>query len=465
MFIQHTHNNQAVSETSPVKNLFGTDGIRARAGSFPLTPQHLPILGKAIGKWLYEQYHRHIKLIIGQDTRISCSTIQASLKLGLLQFPITIYNAHIVPTPVLSAILLHHQKEFDLALMISASHNPYFDNGIKIIDQHGRKITQENEVIISRYFYDLLANNTITSEQDDIVIGTTVDLPCISKQYLDIIAHYFDQQFLSTITIIIDCAHGAFFQLAPALFKFFGATVIAINNNPDGTNINAQCGSLFPKQLSQAMQNYHADIGFATDGDGDRLIAVNKQGQIIDGDGIIAILQQHQCYQHESTLAGTIMSNEGLVTYLKTKKIEFIRTSVGDIHVLQALKDNNLLLGGEPSGHIIMRDYLDSSDAIFTALRLLEVVIKTKNWNLDTFQPYPQIVTNIPITIKPDLSREPYTTMIGTFISKLTNGRLVVRCSGTTDIIRIMVEASNASHVKKISKELTKALEQQLKQG
>lgn len=440
--------------------LFGTDGIRGRVGSFALTPHDLIFIGQAIARWTIDTYGENQKILIGTDTRISCALLKAALKVGLLSFPVTVLDAGIIPTPVINALLKHH-ADFTLGIMLSASHNPYHDNGIKIIDATGDKLNDHHQHIISQHFHALRQQNNPTYCYD--FLGSDNHFPPTHKLYGDILLRYFSPQFLRGITVLIDTAHGASYMLAPALFEQFGATVIPLNNAPNGTNINDACGSLFSDNLSLAMTTHKADIGFALDGDGDRLIVANKTGMTIDGDGILALLCEHPDYKIHTSVVGTVMSNHALSLFLQEKNRALLRSPVGDSQVVKLLQQHDLLLGGEPSGHIIMRDYLNASDGIFTALKLLETIIYTGNWFLGTYTPFSQTTINIPVTSKKDLSEDSLATIIKTYQSYLPSGRIIVRYSGTEPLLRIMVEDVEPEKVHTISNALATELRYELR--
>ena len=279
---------------------------------------------------------------------------------------------------------------------------------------------------------------------------------------MSILNKLFRPHFLKGKKIILDCAHAALYKLAPFIFKQFGADVVTINNRPNGYNINKKCGSLYPSRLQQAVIKHNADIGFAFDGDGDRVILVNRKATIKNGDDILAILSTHPLYINEKTIVGTVMSNQGLEQFLKKNKKDLVRTSVGDRCVSDYLTNCGGLLGGEQSGHIIMRDYMQMGDGIVTALRILEAIEKTKNWDLKTFDIYPQVLINIPVRIKKNLEEPIIAQLIADYKSQLDSGRLIIRYSGTEKLLRIMVEDRTQEQANKISAHLAHALQKEL---
>lgn len=417
------------------KNIFGTDGVRGPVGVWPLTPEAICQMGKAIAHWACNKYGPTPRILLAHDTRLSCSIVKAALKSGMLVYPITVFDAQVLPSPAVVQ-LLSKSREFDAGIIISASHNPYQDNGIKIIDGAQGKLSLDDEQLITELFL----------YQSNASIGTYVgwgtDLPFFEALhiYKKNIMNFFAPNFLQEKKIVLDSAHGAAFSIAPDIMRSFGATVIMLHDMPNGKNINDQCGALHPHALAQAVVQYGADAGFAFDGDADRVIAVNSAGHIKDGDDILALLLQHATYQHSPAIVGTSMSNQGLEQFLGLHNKQLIRTAVGDKYINAALNERQLLLGGEPSGHIIARDYLNTGDGIFIALRVLETMMLANNWTMQSFIKFPQIILNVPIRTKKDLGQEPLVSCIDQAQQQLHKGRLVVRYSGTEQLIRIMVE-------------------------
>lgn len=432
------------------ENFFGTDGIRNTIGKFPLQFNTLPALGRAIGQWAFDKFGKSASILIAHDTRVSCALVKSSLKAGILLCGHTLYDAFIAPTP--TVCLLTQEQDFDLGIVISASHNPYQDNGIKIITKSG-KISPVDEDSIQGLYYELANSGNI-------------DYSSLGKEYFyDSAMHYknflhscFSTKFLEGLTVVLDCAHGATYKIAPDIFRSFGATVISLNDEPNGTNINHECGSLKPTSLQNKVIEVNADIGFAFDGDGDRVIACNKSGEIKDGDDLLAILLSHTTYKHSQLVVGTIMSNQGFERLNVNNNRTFLRTKVGDKYVLESLQANNALVGGEPSGHIILRDYMNSGDGIFTALRVIEAIQQSNNWDLKTFDRFPQLIVNLPVKKKIDLAKQSVTNLITQHTKQLTHGRIVVRYSGTENILRVMVESADLTEAQQVTQHLTESL-------
>ncbi len=439
-----------------MQNLFGTDGIRSRVGQSPLTPHELVAFGAALGKWVCSK-HTQPNILLAHDTRHSAPLVKAALKAGLFQHPVTLYDGGIVPTPA----LFHQVVEgpYDYGIMITASHNPYQDNGIKIITKKNGKLTQEDEqelnaLYASHQHTSSVAQSAITYEH----LGTEQKISDATARYFEALKNYFPEPFLDGITLILDCAHGSYASTAPAFLEELGARIIPLAITPDGKNINKNCGSLYPQQLQEAVIKHGAHAGFAFDGDGDRLVAVTKNGICKDGDELLAFLLNHPTYQQESAIVGTILSNEGLAIQLKKQGKILYRTPVGDKNVVQKMKDCGALIGGEPSGHLILRDFTDTADGLFTLLRLAQTALFIHDWNFTSFTKFPQAILNIPITSKKDLSCVPYATIITAHQTELSEGRVIVRYSGTEPLLRIMVEASDQEKAYSVGNQLSQAL-------
>lgn len=425
---------------------FGTDGIRGKVGHFPFIPDVLQRLGTAIAQWC----GKNKQILIGYDTRFSGEEIKTHLAQGLA--PLTVIDGGILPTPAVLSIM--QQKDIPIGIVISASHNPYTDNGIKIFSlAAGGKITQQDEDDIVTYF--------ATSKPKPHATGNVVAKD-IKDLYCDNMIASFPPQFLEGKKIALDCAHGATYLVAPKIFKSLGADVITCATTPNGKNINANCGALHPEALQKKVSMEKADAGFAFDGDGDRVIAVNKDGQVKDGDDMLAILLQHPDFTHEHTIVGTAMTNHGLALLLEKKDKTLLRTKVGDKYVAEAMQKNDLLLGGETSGHIIISSHLNTGDGIFVALKTLESMFLNNNEEMRSFHKLPQIIINVPISKKKDLTQEPFCSIIKKYQQKLVDGRIVVRYSGTENLLRVMVEDLTESSTESIAHALSNELQKSL---
>jgi phosphoglucosamine mutase len=436
------------------KSLFGTDGIRGIVGQDLFTHKSLERIGRAIALWAQQRIGIQSHVLIASDTRESCPEVKEQLIRGLAYPGLTIIDTLITPTPV-AYWFVANANDAQWGIVISASHNPYQYNGIKVIAPGSAKLSVSDEQEITNLFYTLPETTkyytpTITQRTDSQAL------------YLRMLDSFFPANFLHNITISLDCANGSSSDIAPAVFSHFGANVHTYNAAPNGTNINDNCGAVHPEGLQNYVISDKAQYGFAFDGDGDRVIAVNSEGLIKDGDDILALLARHPRYVTEQTIVGTIVSNQGLAAHLAAQGKKLWRANVGDKYVNAYLLEQNLLVGGEPSGHIIVRDYLGTGDGIFTALRIAEGSLINHNPLLESFIKYPLVSLNIPITIKKDLATEPLASLIRDYETKVPMGRLVIRYSGTEPLLRLVVEDRDAAHAHTIAEQLGSKLQQLL---
>lgn len=438
---------------------FGTDGVRGRVGIHPFNPKALRVFGAAIADWALNKYQKDSpKVLIGYDTRVSGPEIKQDLINVLIHFGLEVVDAGILPTPAIYR-LINIDQSFNFGIAISASHNPYYDNGIKLFDAKKCKLDRFDEAKIENLFDFYFKNQ---SQLDFVVSGDALTCPDAKKAYIDSLSNFFRPNFVSGLKIVLDCANGAAFDLAPQIFEKFGAEVIKIGAQPNGININENCGSLHPDLVQKTVLQADADIGFAFDGDADRVLIISRLGQIKDGDDILMLLLNHPSYSDTNTLVSTITANQGLESTLNKLGKNLIRTQVGDRFVAAALEEHNLVLGGETSGHVIVKDYMMTGDGIFVALKTLESIIKNKNWDIKTFEKYPQISINIPVKSKQDLTQRPYSEIIQKCRDTIKDGRIVVRYSGTENLLRIMTEASIASIASSVANDLAKSLQEAL---
>ena len=444
-----------------MQHLFGTDGMRARIGTDFLTHETLPILAHALGWWIRTDVHPDVgspEIVILHDTRQSCAYIKAHLKTSLLVQGISVADAQILPTPALCAIM--KATGHKVGIVISASHNPWRDNVIKIMRDH-EKLSAQDEHLIEKKYYELLgtpARHLIDYES----LGSDTLLPG-SDIYHTTITRTINKPLLHGLTVVIDTACGATSTVAPLIFSACGINVITINNTPTGTNINDQAGALYPQKLQDAVLHYGADAGFAFDGDGDRVVAVAGNGVLKNGDDLLALLSQHPAYAHETTVVGTTMSNGGFEEWLRTQGKSLLRTPVGDKYVAQALAQEGLSLGGEQSGHIIMNNYLSTGDGIYVALKILETMRYTHNMMMSTFTAWPQVLTTITVNRQEDLQQEPFVTMIDDAQKMVPAARVSVRYSGTEkNALRIMVESKTQESSQRLAALLAGKLEREL---
>ncbi|GAA0319924.1 phosphoglucosamine mutase [Psychrobacter aestuarii] len=431
---------------------FGTDGIRGKFGQLPISPDFILKLGYVTGRVLIENNQkskRKPSVVIGKDTRLSGYVIEAALQAGFNAAGVDVHMLGPLPTPAIA----HLTRSFhaDAGVVISASHNPYYDNGVKFFSAEGKKLSDEMQNAIN----DKL--NDIMNAEPDTVIMPIIDPAELGKnnriadakgRYIEFCKGSFPYQYdLTHLKVVVDCANGAGYSVAPRVLRELGAQVIAIHNTPDGVNINADCGSTHPESLQQAVINHDADVGIALDGDGDRIIMVDEKGNLVDGDGILYILATKGASKAEGVV-GTLMSNMGLELALQAAGIDFKRAKVGDRYVMQDLERAGWILGGEPSGHVLCLDKSRTGDAIIAGLQVLAVMQasgKALSELTDGFEVLPQKLVNVRLAQMQD----PYDNdeLVAAFdkaeATLAGRGRLLIRKSGTEPMIRVMVESDD----------------------
>ncbi|QVK17802.1 phosphoglucosamine mutase [Mycoplasmatota bacterium] len=425
-----------------MKKYFGTDGIRGIANQ-TLTPELAFKLGRVLGHVLKKSSEK-INVLIGRDTRISGELLEYSLISGLLSIEANVMRLGVVSTPAVA--YLTKSLNAQAGIMISASHNPYPDNGIKIFGSDGYKLMDDVELEIER----LIDEPDHLDRPINDKIGVVENYFEGQHKYLSYLQKSIDHTF-ENMKIAIDCANGATSFLAPHLFANLGADVSLINNTPNGTNINVNCGSTNIESIQQFVLENSVDIGLAFDGDGDRLIVVDEKGQIINGDYILYVLGNYLSEQgklNDNTLVSTVMSNVGYYKAIEEKGLSSVQTKVGDRYVLEEMLKNKYNLGGEQSGHIIYLDYSSTGDGLLTALQLINIMAE-KDVPLSELtkemKSYPQVLKNVQVLDKASvLDNEELKSKIEVINSELgNNGRVLVRASGTEPLIRVMVEAEN----------------------
>jgi phosphoglucosamine mutase len=424
--------------------LFGTDGIRGVAKEYPLTAQTVFGIGRAVAS-IFGDAARPTKIIIGRDTRESGDMIENALTSGICSLGADAYVAGILPTPAVA--YLTSSTNAAAGIVISASHNPFYDNGIKIFNADGYKLSDDQEDEIERILLDQTPKKPGGKANPDS--GNVVNFKDAAESYLAFLQNTLsDKTRFSQMKMVLDCSNGATYAVAPRLFNNLGAQVEAIGINPDGQNINAACGSEHPEALIDAVLAKKADIGLAFDGDGDRLVAVDEKGRVVRGDGILAIcarsLKRNGLLKN-NLVVSTVMSNMGLRMALKDLGIEHLMTQVGDRYVLEQMKASGSIIGGEDSGHMIFLDQHTTGDGILTALRLIQTMV-TENTPLSELRRvmsvFPQVLVNIDVQKKPEIENVP---QIMEAIRSVEDhlgekGRVLVRYSGTQMLCRVMVE-------------------------
>ena len=435
---------------------FGTDGIRGKFGELPITPEFALKLGFAAGKVL-KQYSKKTKpiVVLGKDTRLSGYILEPALQAGLNAAGVYVHLLGPLPTPAIAH--LTRALHASLGIVISASHNPYFDNGIKFFSSEGKKLPDEVQEAINQELEKEL------KIEDTANLGKSVRVKDANGRYIEFCKSTFPYHFdLSNLKIVVDCANGAAYNVGPSVFKELGAKVVALYNEPDGLNINKDCGSTHPENLQKAVLEHQADLGIAFDGDADRVVLVDKYGQLVDGDNILYILAT-QASHKPAGIVGTVMSNMALELALEKAQVPFIRASVGDRYVLQALDENGWVIGGEPSGHILTLDKSTTGDAIIAALQVLTVMVEQKKALHELVADF-HLLPNVLVNVRLEAMFDPYAVpALVTEFDKAEQqlkgrGRLLIRKSGTEPVIRVMVEGEDLAEVTTLANSLADAV-------
>lgn len=438
-----------------MRKYFGTDGIRGIAGE-SLTADLSFKVGKALGKLLTEK-KEHPKVVIGRDTRISCDMIEQALTAGLTSTGVNVMTVGTIPTPAIA--YLTKTIETDSGIMISASHNPYQDNGIKIFAPDGFKLTDEQELEIE----SLIDNSEQIKNASFEKIGKLYGGSELSQKYVQHIKQSISGD-LSNIKIALDCANGATTGVAPYIFGDLEADIETIGCQPNGININDNVGSTKIDTISAFVKENNVDVGFAFDGDGDRVLAVDANGNIVDGDKIMFILAKHLKEQGElkdNMVVSTVMSNIGFYKAIEENGLQSVKTAVGDRYVVEEMRNNNYSLGGEQSGHIILMNYATTGDGILTAVKLANI-IKSTGKSLEELASevsiYPQKLVNIKVIDKKAAMEDSEILAECEKVEKELegNGRILLRASGTENLIRVMVEASSDELTDKYCEQVAK---------
>ncbi len=435
------------SEGTSVKRLFGTDGVRGTAGKFPMTPDIVLKLGQALG-YVLRKKEEMPKVVIGKDTRLSGYMVEQCLAAGLNSMGVHVQLVGPLPTPGIGFLATNMRA--DAGIVISASHNPYHDNGIKIFGSDGYKISDAMEAEIEALVLDQDMTSLLKSHDQ---IGRTKRIDDALGRYLVFVKNTFPLNLdLVGLRIVLDCANGAAYKVAPLVFQELGAEVILLGDKPDGFNVNKKSGALHPEQVSEAVKKYRADIGICLDGDADRVILSDENGDIVNGDRILAICALQLKEENKlknNTVVATHMSNIGLDQFLKKHGIKVTRVGVGDKYVMEAMRAQGHSLGGEQSGHIIFLDYSTTGDGMVAALKVLEASLK-KNKKIselrESMVDSPQVLKNLIISQRVPFEQIPgYFEMVSNLEKKLgDSGRIFIRYSGTEPLIRVLVESPDA---------------------
>ncbi len=447
------------------RKLFGTDGVRGVANIYPMTAEVALQLGRALA-YVIKTSPGKDRIVVGKDTRLSGYLLEYAITAGICSMGVDVLLLGPLPTPGIAFIT--SSMRADAAVVISASHNPYQDNGIKFFSGDGFKLPDEIEAHIEKLMTDPDVDEARPTATE---IGQAFRIDDARGRYVSFLKSTFPKNLeLDGLRIVVDCAHGATYKVAPEVLSELGAEIIPIGVRPNGKNINLKCGSTHPEVMAKLVTRHRADLGIAFDGDGDRVIMVDHQGQIVDGDHILAICAQdlhRRSKLRRKTVVGTVMSNLGLEVALKDLGCRLVRTSVGDRYVVEAMLQGGYNLGGEQSGHLLFLDHTTTGDGVISALQLLSVMIREEKPLADlarVMTTFPQILINLRVKERRDLMSVPGARQaLQTAEKRLGDrGRLLVRYSGTEPLLRIMVEGDNTQEIEHVAQDLAQTLEKQL---
>ncbi len=447
------------------RKLFGTDGIRGVANVDPMTGELAMQLGRAIAHLFKEMKGKH-RIVIGKDTRLSGYMLETALASGICSMGADVMLVGPLPTPGIAFITTSMRA--NAGVVISASHNPYYDNGIKIFSQDGFKLPDEMEQRIE----DLILSNHLHSLRPTAnAIGKAHRIDDAVGRYVVFLKNTFPNQLtLDGLRIVVDCANGAAYRVAPTVFEELGAEVLSVGIEPNGENINLECGSLYPDRLARLVLEKEADIGMALDGDADRIIFVDRHGKFVDGDKILAICGLHLLSEDQlkkKTVVTTVMSNIGLDIALRKAGGQVTRTQVGDRYVVEEMVRGHYNLGGEQSGHTVFLDYNTTGDGILTALQVL-AIMRQRDRNLhelaQVMESFPQVLYNVEVREKRPLSEIPGVKTRTEEIEHTLghSGRVLIRYSGTEPLLRIMVEGEDEAQIHRLAQDLAELVKKQI---
>jgi phosphoglucosamine mutase len=448
------------------RKFFGTDGIRGKANIYPMTGEVAFVLGRAVTSYFQKNFSKKPLIIIGKDTRLSCYMLEQAFSAGVCSQGGRAILTGPLPTPGVAFVT--QSMRADAGVMISASHNSFEDNGIKIFDRTGHKLPDDIELELEK----MLTDPSLIPQKSGDELGNAKRLDEVIGRYIVHTKAALSPQYsLEGLRIVVDGANGAGYKLAPIVFEELGAEVISIGNSPNGTNINKSCGALHPQLCAENVKKYRADLGVCLDGDGDRLTIVDSSGEVIHGDKLIGLcgkfLKDNQEIGPTNEVVGTVMSNFGLEYYLKENGLKFIRTQVGDRYIVEHMRQSGALFGGEPSGHLVFKKYSTTGDGILAALKVIES-IKFYDRDLSELSKdielFPQEMKNVPV-----LKRVPFEEVseikkaMSHAEAKLgKEGRILLRYSGTEPLARVMVEGRDSKLVSALCLELTDVVKKSL---
>ncbi len=448
------------------ERLFGTDGLRGKVNTYPLTVEIALRLGLAAGTVFRSNGYRS-KVIIGKDTRLSGYMFESALTAGLCAMGIEVYQVGPLPTPAIA--FLTRSMRADFGVVISASHNPFHDNGIKFFDREGFKLPDEMEDRMSELVLD---QDHVWDYPVADKVGRAYRIVDASGRYIVHLKSSFPQALkLDGLRIVIDCANGANYKVAPLALEELGAEVFRMSTSPDGLNINYQCGSLHPMAMKARVLELRADVGLALDGDADRILVCDEKGRLLNGDQIIAICAEDFMKKgclNKNLVVGTVMSNMALENFLRERGGQLLRTNVGDRYVIEAMRQHSATLGGEQSGHLIFRNYSTTGDGLLAALQILRIMRETGrplSELADILKPYPQQLVNVRVTRKTPFEKCEKLMQAQKDIESVlgAHGRILLRYSGTENLCRIMVEGQDEEFVRKSAQQLADVASEELR--
>jgi len=454
-----------MSDKKKRMKLFGTDGIRGKANHYPMTGEIAFEVGRAAA-YVLRKINGRNKILIGKDTRLSGYMLESALTSGICSMGMNVVLVGPMPTPGIAFVT--RSLRVDAGVVISASHNPYDDNGIKFFSSDGFKLPDSTENDIEKAMFTEALEKI---RPEGAGIGKAYRVDDASGRYIEYVKSTFPKGMtLEGMKIVVDCSNGSAYKITPSVLTELGADVIAINSKPDGININANCGAMHPEAMQKAVLEYKADIGIAHDGDADRTIICDEKGKIVDGDKIMAICaldMKKDGTLKGNTIVATVMSNLGFELFLKKSGIKVIRTKVGDRYVVEEMLKRGCNLGGEQSGHIIFLDHNTTGDGPVTALQVLSIMCRREKSlsSLTSSIPiYPQVLLNVPVRRHKAIEDFPnISTAIKKAEKKLASGRILVRPSGTEPKVRVMVEGDNMDEITAIAGEIAEVIKSNMK--
>lgn len=445
--------------------LFGTDGIRGVANIFPMTPEMVLSIGKATAHVFKEKCgKKKPKFVIGKDTRLSGYMIENALASGIVSVGADVLLVGPMPTPAIAH--LTKALNADAGIVLSASHNPAEDNGIKIFSENGHKLSDNVEDEIEKY---VLSGKIKTEHIKGDLIGKALRVDDAKERYIEFAKASVESMSMKGLRAILDCANGAAYSTAPHILSELGVEVVVLNDRPDGLNINLDCGALHPEKMMEVVKEENAHIGIALDGDADRVIVCDENGKSVDGDHIIAICainMKEKGTLKKNSVVVTIMTNKGFDIAMAKERIKVVKTKVGDRYVVDEMRKKGYVLGGEQSGHIIFSNYTTTGDGMISALQLLRIM-KERGKKLsklaECMTSLPQVLVNVDVKEKKDISKLKVNKNIKDAESKLgEKGRVLVRYSGTQNLCRIMIEGENKREIQKIADDIAKTMKKEL---